>query len=114
MKNKVLLVVSLSLIILGAVIANFAKFEVAQISALAVTMFGAGLAVASLWKNRKEGSKTWLVVVGLSAISIGSFLAGLTGVITEKQVTTIIGLVFSFILLIAGIVSVAIANKKTE
>lgn len=114
MKSKLPLIISLLLIVAGAVVSYFAQFEVAQISALAVTMFGAGLAVSSLWKEKKEGAKTWLVILGLVFISVGSFIAGLTGIITETQVTTLIGLIFSVILLIAGIITVAIANKTNE
>ena len=47
-----------------------------------------------------------MVLVGL-----GAFVAVLTGVITEAQVTAIIGYVFSLILIIAGIVTSVIANK---
>ena len=50
-----------------------------------------------------------MVLVGL-----GAFVAGLTGVITEAQVTAIIGYVFSLILIIAGIVTSVIANKAVK
>ena len=50
-----------------------------------------------------------MVLVGL-----GAFVSGLTGVITEAQVTATIGYVFSLILVIAGIVTSVIANKATK
>ncbi len=114
MKNKLFLIISLACIIGGAVIAYFAQIEVAKLSGFAVTMFGAGLAVAKLWKDRKETAKSWLVILAMVLVGIGSFIAGLTGAISESQVTTIIGYVFSLILLIAGIITSVIANKVVK
>ena len=47
-------------------------------------------------------------------VGLGAFVAGLTRVITEAQVTAIIGYVFSLILIIAGIVTSVIANKAVK
>lgn len=111
MKGKLLTIFSLILIIAGTVAGYFVVSDVAQLSAFAVTMFGAGLAVANMWKNRKEGSKTWLVILALAFIGIGSFIAGLTGALAEKTITTVIGYTISLVTLIAGVVVTAIANK---
>ena len=117
MKTKLFLIVSIALIVIGAVISYFAKFPLAQMSGFAVTMFGAGLAVGKLWNDRDKTAKSWLVILSMALVGLGAFAAGLTGVITEAQVTAIIGYVFSLILIIAGIVTSVIANKavkKTE
>lgn len=118
MKNRLFLIVSFAFIILGAIISYFAKLPLAQVSGFAVTMFGAGLAVGKLWNDRDKTAKSWLVVLSIVLVGIGAFIAGLTGVITEAQVTAIIGYVFSLILIIAGIITSVVANKtvakKTE
>lgn len=112
MKNKIFLIVSLACIVVGAVIGYFAQMEVAKLTAFAVTMFGAGLAVAKLWNNKKEGANKVLVILSMVFVGLGAFLAGLTGSITETQITTIIGYVFSLILIVAGIITSVVANKK--
>lgn len=114
MKNKILLILSIALIVAGAVIGYFAKFEVAQVSAFAVTMFGAGLACATLWEHRNKEAKSVLVILCMVFVVLGAFLSGLTGIISESQVTTIIGLVFSLILIVAGIITSVIANKTQK
>lgn len=111
MKNKLFLIVSFAFIILGAIISYFAKLPLAQVSGFAVTMFGAGLAVGKLWNDRDKTAKSWLVILSMVLVGIGAFIAGLTGVITEAQVTAIIGYVFSLILIIAGIITSVVANK---
>lgn len=114
MKNKLFLIVSIAFIIVGAIIGHFAKFPLAQMSGFAVTMFGAGLAVGKLWNDRDKTAKSWLVILSMVLVGLGAFVAGLTGVITEAQVTAIIGYVFSLILIIAGIVTSVIANKTVK
>lgn len=111
MKNKLFLIVSIAFIIIGAIISYFAKLPLAQVSGFAVTMFGAGLAVGKLWNDREKTAKGWLVVLSMVLVGLGAFIAGLTGVITEAQVTAIIGYVFSLILIIAGIITSVVANK---
>ena len=114
MKNKLFLIVSIALIIIGAIISYFAKFPPTQMSGFAVTMFGAGLAVGKLWNDRDKTAKSWMVILSMVPVGLGAFVAGLTGVITEAQVTAIIGYVFSLILIIAGIVTSVIANKAVK
>ena len=114
MKNKLFLIVSIAFILIGAIIGYFAKFPLAQMSGFAVTMFGAGLAVGKLWNDRDKTAKSWLVILSMVLVGLGAFFAGLTGVITETQVTDIIGYVISLILIIAGIVTSAISNKAVK
>lgn len=114
MSKKLLTIIGLLLMIAGVVIATCIGFEAAKLTGFAVTMFGAGLAAADLWKNRKEGSKTWLNVLAVCFIGIGAFIAGITGFVTETTVTTIIGCVISIVLVITGIITSVIVNKKLE
>lgn len=112
MKNKIMLIVSLVMIIAGSVLGYFVKFEAAQLSAFAVTMLGAGLACATLWSNKKEGAKNWLVILSMVLIGLGAFLAGLMGVISESQIQTIITGIFAGIAFIAGIITAIISAKS--
>ena len=112
MVNKVLTVIGLALIVAGTAVAAATGFELAQLTGLAVTMFGAGLAVANLWKERSSKSSTWLNVLVIALVTLGSFIAGLTGVLSETTVTTAIGCVVSIVLIIAGIITGAVTNKE--
>lgn len=115
MKNKLFLIMSIAFIIIGTIISYFAKIPLAQISGFAVTMFGAELAVGKLWNDRDKKAESWLVELGaMVLVELGAFIAVLTGLtrgITEAQVTTIIGYIYSLFLIIAGIVTSVIANK---
>lgn len=114
MKNTLFLIVSVACIVGGAVISYFAKIPAASLSGFALTMFGAGLAVAKLWKDREPTAKTWLVVLSMALTGVGAFIAGLSGVITENQVAEIIGYAISLVLLIAGIITSVVANKTAK
>ena len=114
MSKKLLTIIGLLLVIAGTVIATCVGFTAAKLTGFAVTMFGAGLATADLWKSRKEGSKTWLNILAICFVGVGAFIAGVTGFVTESTVTTIIGCVISIVLVITGIITSVIANKKSE
>ena len=70
--------------------------------------------LGKLWNDREKTAKGWLVILSMVLVGLGAFIDGLTGVITEAQVTAIIGYVFSLILIIAGIVTSVIANKAVK
>lgn len=107
-------VVSIVLIVVGCVVSYFAKFEVAQITAFAVTMFGAGLAVNQLWTGRNKEAKTALVILGICLIGIASFIAGLFAFLQLEQVKSLIGLIFSVVVFIAGLIVTLIGNKVKQ
>ena len=116
MDNKKLfaILISLSFIAVGCAISYFAQFDGAKITGFAVTMFGAGLAVNQLWNERKPEAKTWLVVLGISLVGIGSFVAGLFAVMSIEQIKTYVGLIFAVIVFIAGLVVTYLGNKKPK
>lgn len=116
MDNKKLfaILISLSFIAVGCAISYFAQFDGAKITGFAVTMFGAGLAVNQLWNERKPEAKTWLVVLGISLVGIGSFVAGLFAVMNIEQIKTYVGLIFAVIVFIAGLVVTYLGNKKPK
>lgn len=115
MKNKLFaLIASIVMIVLGCVVSYFAKFEAIQIGGFALTMFGAGLAVNQLWNSRAKEAKTWLVVLGIILIGLGSFIAGLCLLMDAEQVKTLISLVFALIVFIAGLVVTFIGNKTAK
>lgn len=113
-KKLFAVIISLSLIAVGCAISYFAQFDGAKITGFAVTMFGAGLAVNQLWNERKPEAKTWLVVLGIALIGLGSFIAGLFAVMSIEQIKTYVGLIFAVILFIAGLVVTYIGNKKPK
>ena len=113
-KKLFAIIISLSLIAVGCAISYFAQFDGAKIAGFAVTMFGAGLAVNQLWNERKPEAKTWLVVLGIALIGLGSFIAGLFAVMSIEQIKTYVGLIFAVILFIAGLVVTYIGNKKPK
>ena len=116
MDNKKLfaILISLSFIAVGCAISYFAQFDGAKIAGFAVTMFGAGLAVNQLWNERKPEAKTWLVVLGIALVGIGSFVAGLFAVMSIEQIKTYVGLIFAVIVFIAGLVITYLGNKKPK
>ena len=111
MVNKILTVIGLALVVAGAAVAAATGFELAQLTGLAVTMFGAGLAAASLWKERKGKGKSWVNVLVLVLVTAGSFILGLTGVLSESAVTTVIGCVVAIVLIVAGIITGAVTGS---
>lgn len=116
-KKLFALIMSIVMIGIGCIVSYFAKFEPVQIGGFAVTMFGAGLAVNQLWNDRKEGSKTFLVVLGIVLIGLGCFIAGLFLLMDAEQIKTYVGLIFAVIIFIAGLVTTMIGNntvKKVE
>lgn len=114
MNKKLFLILSIVCIIAGAVLGHFAGYQQLQLTGFALTMFGAGLAVANLWENKKEGANKITVILSMALVGIGAFVAGMTKVITDEQVGQIIGYVFALILIISGIVTAALANKDTK
>lgn len=114
MKNKLFLILCIAVIVIGSAISYFAKIPEAQLLGFAVTMFGAGLLVANMWKERKPEVKSWLVILALALVGVGAFVAGITGVLSADQVKTIIGYTLALVLLIAGLITSAIANKTVK
>ena len=113
-KKLFALILSLSFIAIGCAVSYFAQFDGAKITGFAVTRFGAGLAVNQLWNERKPEAKTWLVVLGIALVGIGSFIAGLFLVMDIEQIKTYVGLIFAVIVFIAGLVVTYIGNKKPK
>ena len=112
MKKNWLTIIGIFFIVVGAVISYFAKWELANVSGFAVTMFGAGLATANLWNKRDKTAKTWMSIVSLILVGVGAFAIGFGGIISETLMTTIISSVFGFVVIIAGLFVSVIANKS--
>ena len=94
------------------IISNFAKFPLADVLGYAITMFGAGLAVAGMYEKRDPAVKTWVVWLSIILVGLGAFVLGFAGV-AEDTVKTIITAVFGLVVIIAGlIVPVAIPKNK--
>lgn len=110
MKNKILLIVGIVFIIIGAAISNFAKFDQAAILGFASTMFGAGIACADIWNKRDKAVKVVLPIVSLVLIGVGCFILGFGG-FAETTALTIITSVIGIVAIIAGIIVSAIKPK---
>lgn len=111
MKNF-LTVTGLLLALAGAVAGSLVGFEAGKLTAFAVTMFGAGLAVANLWKERRERSEPWLCVLAMFLTGAGAMVAGFTGVLSESQLTTVMGHAFSILLIVSGLLASLIQKKS--
>lgn len=114
MKNKLFLIASIICIVGGAVLSYFAKIPEAQLLGFAVTMFGAGLMVANIWKEKKPEANKVIIIISLALVGVGAFLAGITGVLSEDQVKTLIGYTVAFVLLIAGLITSIVANARAK
>lgn len=112
MKKNWLTIIGILFIVVGTTISYFAKWELANISGFAVTMFGAGLATANLWNKRDKTAKTCFCILSLVLVGLGAFIVGFGGIIAESLVTTIISSVFGFVAIIAGLIVSAVANKS--
>ena len=111
-KKRVLLIIGLIVLIAGVIISNFAKFPLADVLGYAITMFGAGLAVAGMYEKRDPTVKTWVVWLSIILVGLGAFVLGFAGV-AEDTVKTIITAVFGLVVIIAGlIVPVVIPKNK--
>lgn len=113
-KKLFALIVCLALIAVGCAVSYFAQSDITKVAGFAVTMLCAGIAVNQMWKERKPEAKSWLVVLGIVLVGLGSFVAGVLMLMTEAQIKTYIGMIVAVILFIAGLVSVYIGNKKTK
>lgn len=107
MKKKTIAIIAIVFIIAGTVCGYFAKNDMTALGAFAVTMFGAGVACAAMWEGRKPDASKKVVIATIVMVGLGSFLAGFTGIVSESEVTTVIGLVTSLILIISGIITYA-------
>ena len=114
MKKNWLTVIGILFIVAGAAISYFAKWELADVSGFAVTMFGAGLACANLWNKRDPRAKTWLSVLSLALVGVGAFVAGFGGIVSESLVATIITSVVGLVAIIAGLIVSAVNKSKSN
>lgn len=111
MKKNFFLIAAIILIVAGVVVSYLGNFALADISGFAVTMFGAGLAAATLWGKRDTAKKLWVSVVGLVLIGAGAFALGFLG-FAENTMTMIISSVFGLVAIIAGLIITASKGKN--
>ena len=120
MKKNIFLIIGLLMVVAGVAIAYFAKFELADITGFALTMFGAGIATSQLWQKRDKTQrlclktqKTWLAVLAVSLVGVGAYLLGFGG-FSKETMTTVITMVFGLVGIIAGLIIVAIQSKNAK
>lgn len=103
MKKNFLLILGVILVIAGVVFSYLANFSLADASGFAVTMFGAGLAAATLWGKKSDKVKTWVSVLSVVLMGAGAFVLGFGG-FAENTMTMIISSVFGLVAIIAGLI----------
>lgn len=107
MKNKVITTLSIIFIILGSAVGAFLKIPEAQLAGFAVTMLGAGVLASRLWKEsgKEKGVVSYLTLSSIALVGLGAFVAGITGAISETQLTSITGYVFGLVLIVSGLMT---------
>jgi hypothetical protein len=113
MKKNILLILGLIFVIAGVAVAYFAKFELADVTGFAITMFGAGLASAQLWQKRDTTKKTWLALFAVVFVGLGAFLLGF-GQFSKETMVTVISTVFGLVAIIGGLIVSAIQSKNAK
>ena len=113
MKKNILLILGLIMVVAGVAIAYFAKFELADLTGFAITMFGAGLATSQLWQKRDKTQKTWLAIVSIFLIGVGAFLLGF-GQFSKESMVTVMTTVFGLVAIIGGLIVSAIQAKNVK
>lgn len=113
-KKLFALIACLIMIGIGCVVSYFAQSDVTKLSGFAVTMLFAGIAVNQMWKERKPEAKSWVVILGIVLVGLGSFIAGVFMLLDEAQVKTYIGMIIAIILFIAGLVTTYLGNKSKQ
>ena len=105
MKTKIATVVGIVLVIVGAVLGvGFAGIPVADITALAVSLIGAGAAAYGIWKNKNPEKPVWANISTIVFICAGAFIAGFCG-FSDKVMVSVIGAVASIVLVIFGVLT---------
>lgn len=113
MKKRILLIIGLVLVVVGTIFANLANLTLTDTIGFAVTMFGAGLAAASLYNKRDKSKATWWTILSMVLIGLGAGLLGFGGFV-EETMTTIITSIFGIVSIIAGLIVSAVTTKKEE
>lgn len=112
MNKKLFIIICIAFIAIGSVISYFANIPESQLVGLAVTMFGAGGLCSQLWKDKKPSTKGYLVILSMALVGVGSFMAGAMSILTEDKLKMIITLIISLVVIIAGILTSTVAQKK--
>lgn len=113
MKNKIVLILGLVCIIVGAAVGYFAGFELAQLSGFAISMFGAGLVACQLWTQKSDKKPAWLSAITIVLIAIGAFALGFAG-FAKETMTTVITSVFGLAAIIGGLILSAVAARDNK
>lgn len=113
-KKLFALIACLIMIGIGCVVSYFAQSDITKTAGFAVTMLFAGIAVNQMWKERKPEAKSWVVILGIVLVGLGSFIAGVFMLLNEAQIKTYIGMIIALITFIAGLIAVFIGNKTPK
>lgn len=103
MNKKVVAIIAILLIIAGTIFGFVAKTPEEQFLGFAVALFSAGGACAKMWKERTKEKPDFVTIASIVLTGVGSFFAGLFIVMGEAELTTIIKIITSLCVVIAGI-----------
>lgn len=110
MKKNIVVFLAIILMVVGICFSYFGSWNLADITGFALTMFGAGLAAATMWEKRDPTKKAWVGIVGLVLIGAGAFGLGFLG-FAKETVTVIISSVFGLVSILAGLIVTAFQIK---
>lgn len=102
MNEKVSRIVCTLLIVVGVVFGYFADFATGQLVGFAVTMFGVGVAISKMWKERNPEKPDWLSIVTMAVIGVGALISGFTNVLTEDSLSSLISNVIAILMIVFG------------
>lgn len=112
MNKKVLAIIMIVLIVAGTVFGFLSETPEEQFCGFAVALFGAGAMCAKMWKDRKKDKPDLFTVLSILLTGAGCFGAGLFGFMGEADVTTIIKIIISLCVVIAGILLPVLKKKE--
>lgn len=112
-RNSLFTVAGIILVVIGAVVANFSGFALAEVTGLAVAMYGAGLACQSFIAKAKN-PKSWKTVASVACMGLGGFALGAGGLVSQDTTGQVISAAFGIASIIAGLIFTALNRTNTD
>ncbi|MBQ0165530.1 MAG: hypothetical protein KBT02_00295 [Treponema sp.] len=109
MKNKILYIIGLVLMVVGAVLSYFAKVPLETAGGIVASAVGLGLVIAAAYIKAEK--KDWKLLVTIICLGVGGFLVGLGGMAKEAAVSLVSAIV-GVVIMIIGLIPTLVAQKK--
>lgn len=101
MNKKIGLIIGIALMVAGGIFAALTDVA-ADLPAVAITAFGLGITIMSVWNKAQK--KDWKLKVALACMSVGGFCCALAGC-AEETMTQLVSLVIAVVTIIAGLLT---------